>query len=97
MMGTPPVTDLQSAALAAKHLSAQVKTAIVTAGGAGLAAVGPDGDVIQIAADKVKVVSSHGAGDAFIGTLAAQLAAGTGLQAACRAASSAAARHVAGL
>ena len=97
MMGTPPVTDLSSAAHAAHMLSTQVKTVIVTAGGAGLAAVGPDGGVIQIAADKVKVVSTHGAGDAFIGTLAVQLAAGSGLEAACRAASTAAALHVAGL
>ena len=97
MMGADPVTDLVSAARAAQHLAAPLKTVIVTAGGAGLAALGPDGVVLHVAAEKVKLVSSHGAGDAFIGTLAMQLAAGAGLEAACRAASKAAARHVAGL
>jgi ribokinase len=97
MMGTGPVTDLASAARAAQDLAAQGKTVIVTAGGAGLAAVGPDGAELQVAAEKVKVVSSHGAGDAFIGALAGQLADGAGLEMACRAASQAAARHVAGL
>lgn len=97
MMGSAPVTDLPSAARAASHLAAQLKTVIVTAGGCGLAAMGPDGVGLHVAAEKVKVVSTHGAGDAFIGTLAVQLADGAGLQAACRAASTAAARHVAGL
>ena len=97
MMGTGPVTDLASAARAAQDLAAQGDTVIVTAGGAGLAAVGLDGAELQVAAEKVKVVSSHGAGDAFIGALAVQLAEGAGLEKACRAASQAAARHVAGL
>eukprot|EP01036_Dinobryon_divergens_P003151 gene3151-4140_t len=76
MMGTGPVTDLASAARAAQDLAAQGDTVIVTAGGAGLAAVGLDGAELQVAAEKVKVVSSHGAGDAFIGALAVQLADG---------------------
>ena len=97
MMGTGPVTDLASAARAAQDLAAQGDTVIVTAGGAGLAAVGLDGAELQVAAEKVKVVSSHGAGDAFIGALAVQLAEGAGLDMACRTASQAAARHVAGL
>jgi ribokinase len=97
MMGTGPVTDLASAARAAQDLAARGKTVIVTAGGAGLAAVGSDGAELQVAAEKVKVVSSHGAGDAFIGALAVQLADGARLEMACRAASQAAARHVAGL
>ena len=61
-----------------------------------MAARGRDA-VFQLPADTVVVVSSHGAGDAFIGTLAARIAAGDGLEPACRAASTAAARHVAGL
>lgn len=98
MMGTPRVTDLPSAARAAQHLlGPDKKTVIVTAGDAGLAAVGPDGILLEVAAEKVKVVSSHGAGDAFIGALAVQLARGAGLESACKAASQAAARHVAGL
>jgi ribokinase len=70
---------------------------IVTAGGEGLAAWGAADERLQLPAEKVDVVSSHGAGDAFIGTLAAQLAAGQGLEQACRAASLSAAKHVAGL
>ena len=96
MMGAAAVTTLQDASNAARKLADRYKTVIVTAGGAGLAALGTDGVVRQIPAEKVKVVSSHGAGDAFIGTLACQFALGAGLETACRAASSAAARHVAG-
>ena len=96
MMGTGPVSCLNSAADAANALSGQFDTVIVTAGSAGLAARGRAA-VFQLPADTVVVVSSHGAGDAFIGTLAARIAAGDGLEPACRAASTAAARHVAGL
>ena len=47
-------------------------------------------------APEVKVANTHGAGDCFTGTLAAKLALGLPLIEACRAASDAAARHVAG-
>ena len=96
MMGTEPVCCLPSAAEAAKRLADQFETVIVTAGSIGLAAWGANDERLQIPAEKVQVVSSHGAGDAFIGTLAAQLATGGDLEQACRAASAAAARHVAG-
>ena len=96
MMGTQRVGCLFEAATAAKKLTDQFETVIVTAGGKGLAAWGAKGEVLQLPAEKVPVVSSHGAGDSFIGTLAAQIAGGLGLEQACRAASSAAARHVAG-
>ncbi len=97
MMGSEPVCCLHSAADAAKFLAVQFETVIITAGSKGLAAWGADDDRLQLPAEKVNVVSSHGAGDAFIGTLAAQLAFGNGLEQACRVASMAAARHVAGL
>jgi ribokinase len=97
MMGTQPVCCLPSAAEAAKRLADQFETVIVTAGSIGLAAWGANDERLQIPAEKVQVVSSHGAGDAFIGALAVQLAEGAGLEMACRAASQAAARHVAGL
>jgi ribokinase len=96
MMGSAKVCCLHGAADAARKLADQFETVIVTAGGEGLAAWGADDVVLQIPAEKVQVVSSHGAGDAFIGTLATQFAHGARLEAACRAASSAAARHVAG-
>lgn len=98
MLGTAPVTDLTSAAAAAQALVHRFATVIVTAGAAGLAAcTDTAGKCFALPAQRVQVVSSHGAGDAFIGTLACDLAAGLGLEAACRAASQAAARHVAGL
>lgn len=97
MMGTEPVCCLHSAADAAKLLAVQFETVIVTAGAKGLAAWAANDEVLQLPAEKVDVVSSHGAGDAFIGTLAANLAAKKDLELACRAASAAAARHVAGI
>lgn len=97
MMGAARVCCLHSAAEAAESLANQYETVIVTAGGAGLAAWGAEDQVFQLEATKVEVVSSHGAGDSFIGTLARQFAEGASLETACRAASQAAARHVAGL
>ena len=97
MMGAGRVCCLLGAAEAAKKLADQFETVIVTAGADGLAAWGANDEVILLPAEKVQVVSSHGAGDSFIGTLAAQLAVGQTLEAACRIASAAAARHVAGL
>ena len=96
MMGTQPVCSLPSAAEAAKRLADQFETVIVTAGSIGLAAWGAHNEGLQIPAQKVQVVSSHGAGDAFIGALAAQIANTAPLEQACRAASAAAARHVSG-
>jgi ribokinase len=51
---------------------------IVTLGGEGLVAASAEG-VVRMAASKVEVVSTHGAGDAFTGALAARLAKGDGL------------------
>jgi len=96
MMGAPPVADLAGAARAAEVLAKGLATVIVTAGDAGLALHGPDG-AVRIAAEPVTVVSSHGAGDAFVGALAAGLMRGHPTEQAARAASIAAARHVAGV
>jgi ribokinase len=96
MMGTDPVTCLPSAAEAAKRLADRFKSVIVTAGALGLAGVGADAAAFSIAAERVRVVSSHGAGDAFIGALAAATVRGLPLAEAARQASQAAARHVAG-
>ena len=97
MMGSASVCCLHGAADAAKLLADQFETVIVTAGAQGLAAWGANDEVLQLPAEKVQVVSSHGAGDAFIGTLATEFAKGSALETACRAASHAAACHVAGL
>jgi ribokinase len=98
MMGAGPVGDLESAARAARALrqAAPATAVIVTAGARGLAAETADGTAFRIPAQKVTVVSSHGAGDAFIGALAAGLLSGESLPVACARASDAAARHVAG-
>ena len=65
------------------------KSVIVTLGAEGVVASG-----FAAPACKVKVISTHGAGDAFTGALAARIAAGDALPAACRFAQAAAALHV---
>ncbi|CAN1489503.1 RbsK Sugar kinases, ribokinase family [Paracoccaceae bacterium] len=94
MMGTGPVCCLHSAADAARQLSDRFEAVIVTAGSKGLAAVTPDDEAFSLPAEKVDAVSSHGAGDAFIGTLCAALVRGKPLPEAARDASHAAALHV---
>lgn len=94
MMGADPVCCLHSAADAAKGLAARFEAVIVTAGAKGLAAVGPDDDAFTLPAEKVQVVSSHGAGDAFIGAMSAALVQGKSMFEAAKAASHAAALHV---
>lgn len=96
MMGAGIVADLAGAAAAARLLSDRFGSVIVTAGSLGLAAVTPEDGVFTVAAQKVQAVSSHGAGDAFVGTLGAGLARGTPVREAVEAASRAAARHVSG-
>lgn len=94
MMGADPVCCLHSAADAAKRLADRFEAVIVTAGSRGLAAVTADDEAFFLPAEKVEAVSSHGAGDAFIGTLCAALSRGLPLRDACQAASHAAALHV---
>jgi ribokinase len=69
--------------------------AIVTAGGEGVAYCDRDGQAFALAAIPVKVVSTHGAGDEFVGTFAAGLARGHQVEAAIAAANAAAALLVA--
>jgi ribokinase len=94
MMGTDPVCCLHSAADAAKRLSDRFEAVIVTAGSKGLAAITAEDEAFALPAEKVEAVSSHGAGDAFIGALCAALLQGLSLIAAAQAASRAAAIHV---
>ena len=95
MMGAAPVGELPSALRAARILGEACRTVVVTAGAQGLAAFSAAGQEFVIPAQKVVVQSSHGAGDMFTGTLAAALAKGDDLYAACEMASAAAAAHVA--
>lgn len=96
MMGAGRVNSLAEAAEAARMLATRFDAVIVTAGAQGLAALGGSGELVSLPAEKVRVVSSHGAGDAFIGALAARLVAGDLLGPACIAAAHAAALHVSG-
>lgn len=96
MMGAEPITTLLGAADAAKHLADRFQAVVVTAGSLGLSAWTADDEQFTIAAEKITVVSSHGAGDAFIGALAASIVQGAIFTDACAAASHAAAEHVAG-
>ncbi|MEP4198283.1 MAG: ribokinase [Aliishimia sp.] len=93
-MGSYPVTDLISAEQAAISLTDKVPTAIVTAGGGGVAWARRGQDSGALPACPVDVVSTHGAGDMFIGSLCYQIAQGTDLGAAIQAANIAAAAHI---
>ena len=85
-------TGDMAAALAALH--APSRDVVLTRGGAGLMLMTRDGRRIDIPALPVKLISSHGAGDCFCGALAARLAAGDGIEDACRFATEAAGRFV---
>jgi ribokinase len=86
------LTGSADPAEAARRLAARGAQVIVTLGAAGLVAQGPRGAFAQ-AAPRVAVVSAHGAGDAFLGALAAFWA--EDLPAAARLAQAAAALTVA--
>lgn len=85
---------LQGALDAGRVLAKSYPIVVVTAGGEGLACVTAEGSEFAIPAIKIKLVSTHGAGDEFTGVLAAELAEGTGIEAALNAANSAAAKLV---
>ena len=93
MLGGGAVTDLASATAAAHRLRNLAATAIVTAGAQGLAAISDIG-ALQIAAYPVANAETHGAGDVFVGALAAQLADKRSFTEAVRYANAAAALHV---
>jgi ribokinase len=94
MMGAGHICCLHSASDAAIHLAAKFDAVIVTAGAKGLAAFTPDDQSFTLPAEQVETVSSHGAGDAFIGALCAALLGGAAFADAAKAASHAAALHV---
>ncbi|MFO1036647.1 MAG: PfkB family carbohydrate kinase [Geminicoccaceae bacterium] len=79
---------------AAGRLAILNRVAIVTAGAAGLAVAGR-GQRFELAGHRVQVASTHGAGDAFAGALAARLAKGEPLRDAVAFANAAAAAVVA--
>jgi ribokinase len=93
MLGADSVDNLDSAASAARALGGLAPTVIVTAGADGVAAVS-DGESVALAAHEVERAETHGAGDVFVGALAARLAASQPLTQALRYANAAAALHV---
>ena len=94
MLGGGQVKSLDNALAAAKTLSSRFKAVIVTAGGDGVAFFDCSGQQIKLPGVPVVVASTHGAGDAFVGTLAARLASGGRLSAALDTANQEASRWV---
>ncbi|ESY16666.1 MULTISPECIES: ribokinase [unclassified Mesorhizobium] len=95
LAGVPVVDTLAGAAEAARRLIDTYPSAIVTAGGEGVAYCDRTGAAFALAAVPVKVVSTHGAGDEFVGAFAAGLARGHPMEAAIATANAAAASLVA--
>lgn len=87
------VEALQSDTVAVQLRDKHGCDVIITLGGEGLVVATDDG-CQTIPANRVNVVSTHGAGDAFIGALAVKLAGGSALVPAGHFASAAAALHV---
>ena len=79
---------------AAQALHAPGRDVILTRGGEGLTLMSRSGDLFQLEALPVRMLSSHGAGDCFCGALAARLAGRSSLFDACAFAAAAAALHV---
>ncbi|PDT15397.1 ribokinase [Rhizobium sp. J15] len=90
----PTVETLKDAENAARLLAARFPTAVVTAGGEGVACATMLGDAFSIGAIQVELVSTHGAGDEFTGVFAAELARGRDIRSALDAANQAAAIFV---
>lgn len=94
LAGVPVVETLEGALEAARKLVRIFPEVVVTAGGSGVAYANRAGEEIVIEAVKVKVESTHGAGDEFIGVLAAEIASGKTMNAALRKANMDAAKLV---
>lgn len=94
LAAVPPVETLEDALAAARILARSYPDVIVTAGGAGVAYANSGGDEFTLAAIKITVASTHGAGDEFIGVLAAEIATGSSMTTAITNANEAAAKLV---
>jgi ribokinase len=90
LAGCAEPEDLATASRAASLLARDFAEVIVTVGGAGLA-YAKGTECVALAARSVAVVNTHGAGDAFVGALAAALAGGTAIRDALEMATDAAA------
>lgn len=94
MLGSPSVGSLAQAEAAAEFLASRFAAVVVTAGRDGVAFQDRAGRKISLPSVPVKVESTHGAGDMFVGTFAARLACGDSLQAALGSANEQAAKLV---
>ena len=88
------VNDLASARQAAESLSDKFPAVIVTAGGDGVVGLKRGQGLVSLPALPVKLVSTHGAGDVFVGALATAIASEQTFAECIRAANEAAAIHV---
>lgn len=93
-MGSRAVQDLASAKDAAIALTTVVPTVVVTAGGDGVAWAVRGEHADALPARLVKLVSTHGAGDMFIGTLCHAIAQNIEIGSAIAAANEAASQHI---
>jgi len=88
---TQAVDTLDRALAAAQALTSLCPVVVVTAGGDGVASADREGGQMTIPAEKIKVESTHGAGDQFLGAFAAALASGSSIDTALRVANHSAA------
>ena len=93
-LGGSQVSNLATAVLAAERLSQLYPAVVVTAGGDGVAGCRRGETAVSLEALPVTLVSTHGAGDVFVGTLATALADGKPFVDCLRIANMAAATHV---
>jgi ribokinase len=93
-MAGMPVGSVPDAEIAARSLAGPMRDAIVTLGGDGAVLADRSGAIRHVPAVPTAIVSTHGAGDMFVGALAAQLSAGERLTGALAFAAMAAALHV---
>ena len=96
MLSGKPSNTFAEAIVAAENLAAKNRDIIITLGGEGLFVAQAGVAPVTINPIKVNVVSTHGAGDCFIGQLASSIAAGMSVIEAARSANATAASFVGG-
>ncbi|WP_051992348.1 ribokinase [Mobilicoccus pelagius] len=91
-----PVDTAAAARLAEDLVAVGVASVVITLGGAGAVVAAPDTLSFTCDGEKVDVVDTTGAGDCFVGTLAAELAAGGDLRSSAERGNTAGAKAVQG-